>query len=238
MTAEKATKNKNRNEDRNDLLNKVFSEVGMEYGYENVTAEFAVYREFKVKWKRSTKWAEFTVSDYLYDAPENIIVDLARTFIGMISGQSGEGYSDDFIKFVTSDKFVETKQPVYLRRSRLTADTEGRAKDLKESVDRLAEAGLIKKDDRIAMCWTKEVLAGKAAYCSVLMKTVAVSSMLDSEEVSDKVLDLAVLHEYLTVVYGNKGFGKPNTTDLGSLERKMQGYDEAVDCMRTMGAYL
>ena len=51
-------------------LTEIFSAVGQRYGYEDVKAEFAPLKDFKVRWQRSYKWAIFTVSDYLDRAPD------------------------------------------------------------------------------------------------------------------------------------------------------------------------
>ena len=51
-----------------EILNEIFKKVGNDFGYD-VSAEFAAYRDFKIRWQRSYKWAEFQVSDYLKDAP-------------------------------------------------------------------------------------------------------------------------------------------------------------------------
>ncbi|MFA6803718.1 MAG: hypothetical protein WCR24_04400, partial [Candidatus Methanomethylophilaceae archaeon] len=62
-------------------LKESFRLVGKQYGYDNVDAEFVAFKEFKVKWQRSCGWADFQVSDYLVDAPREVIEGLARTLM-------------------------------------------------------------------------------------------------------------------------------------------------------------
>ncbi len=57
----------------NQMLTAIFSVAGTRNGYDEVQAEFSPFRDFKVKWTRSYKWIAFEVSDYLSDAPENVI---------------------------------------------------------------------------------------------------------------------------------------------------------------------
>ncbi|MBR4697714.1 MAG: hypothetical protein IKP18_04675 [Candidatus Methanomethylophilaceae archaeon] len=56
-------------------LTEIFLAVGQRYGYEDVKAEFAPLKDFKVRWQRSYKWAIFTVSDYLDRAPDAVLED-------------------------------------------------------------------------------------------------------------------------------------------------------------------
>ena len=54
----------------NETLNGIFETVGRRYSYDDISAGFSQFRDFKVRWRRSYKWIEFDVSDYLEDAPE------------------------------------------------------------------------------------------------------------------------------------------------------------------------
>ncbi len=51
----------------NRELARIFAAIGAKHGYDSIKAEFAAFNDFKVKWTRSFKWAEFEVSDYLMD---------------------------------------------------------------------------------------------------------------------------------------------------------------------------
>lgn len=62
--------------DENRGLTAMFAEAGKRNGYEDVTTEFAAFRDFKVKWTRSYGWANFEVSDYLSDAPEEVLASI------------------------------------------------------------------------------------------------------------------------------------------------------------------
>ena len=55
-----------------EILNETFKKVGNDFGYET-SAEYAAFRDLKVRWQRSYKWADFQVSDYLRDAPEEVL---------------------------------------------------------------------------------------------------------------------------------------------------------------------
>ncbi len=41
-----------------EILNATFKKVGNDFGYET-SAEYAVFRDLKVRWQRTYQWAEF-----------------------------------------------------------------------------------------------------------------------------------------------------------------------------------
>lgn len=53
-----------------EKLDLIFKEVGNFLHFKEVKAEFAPFRDLKVKWIRTVDFADFSVSDYLEDAPE------------------------------------------------------------------------------------------------------------------------------------------------------------------------
>jgi hypothetical protein len=219
-----------------DLLKQAFRDAGKEYGYDNVGAEFVAFREFKVRWQRSYKWVSFNVSDYMMDAPGEVIEALARTLFGRIAGKKDVPYSEEMIAWSTSKDFVRCKQPVYLRRSSgLTRSPKGEVRDLEDSMSRLVDAGLAEKDPDLVLTWMKEKNLRKVGYCSVLMKVIAISPALDNAEVPEFVLDYVVYHEYLHASGGMKVFGRPHDPDFKRNEKKYPKYAEAEHILQTLG---
>ncbi len=216
-----------------------FRLVGKEFGYDSVDAEFVAFREFKVRWQRSYKWASFKVSDYLMDAPEEVIEALARTLFGKIAGKHDVPYSEEMIAWATSKDFVKYKQPVYLRRSRgITKSPKGEVRDLEESMARLANAGLAEKDPDLVLTWTKEKNIRKVGYCSVLMKVIAISSVFDNGEIPEFVLDYVVYHEYLHASRGMKAFGRAHDLDFREDEIRFPRYKEAEEWLNRLCMYV
>ncbi|MDR3206484.1 MAG: hypothetical protein LBT41_05285, partial [Candidatus Methanoplasma sp.] len=132
-----------------DMLGEVFQEVGGEHGFDRVSAEFTAFKEFKVRWQRSYKWAEFKVSDYMADAPREVLKGLASSLFRRIAdmNENNEGYPKVLVDWITDPEFAKFKQPVYLKRSRnLSRSTEGEKKSLADSLKRLADMGLAEED--------------------------------------------------------------------------------------------
>ena len=220
-------------------LKESFRLVGKQYGYDNVDAEFVAFKEFKVKWQRSCGWADFQVSDYLVDAPREVIEGLARTLMSKIAGSEQIPYSDDMCQWVKSNEFVKLKQPIYVRRSRDLAKThEGRVRDLDEAFQRLKVLGLVEDDIRMFMTWTKEPNMKKAGRFSVLMRVLVISSVLDTEEIPEFVLDYVLYHEYMQMMQGLRFFGRECDCDPVESESLYPRSKEAEDWLERMCLYL
>ena len=75
-----------------EMLNRAMRNAGIRNGFEEITAEFAAFRDFKLKWTRSYKWICFEVSDYLMEHAR-IMVNQGTPY-----GSQGEGH----IRIVTA----------------------------------------------------------------------------------------------------------------------------------------
>ena len=94
---------------------------------------------------------------------------------------------------------------MYLSRSRnLSRTTAGTCRDLSESVQRLLDAGLLSESDvgNSYMSWTRRGALRRMGFCSTMFRVVGISSVLDSQEVPDHVVDYVVYHECLHLRQG------------------------------------
>ena len=220
-----------------EVLRTKFKEVGREYGFDKVEAEFVAFKEFKVRWQRSYRWADFKVSDYLADAPPEVIEGLCNSLFSKITGDD-EGYSEEMCRWITAPEFSECKQPVYLKRSRnLTRSSKGEAKDLESAYDRLIELGLVKKDPYVHLSWTKESNVRKIGHCSVLMKVITISNILDSDMIPDFVLDYCLYHELCHLMIGFDPSAKAHGEEFSNLEARYPQKDEANDWLKKLCLY-
>ena len=218
-------------------LKESFRTVGREYGYDNVDAEFVAFKELKIKWQRSYGKAEFKVSDYLSDAPADILDDIAKTLFSKISGSDAE-YPDAMNDWMTSREFLEEKQPVYLRRSRnLTRTMRGDHRNLEDSYERLIKSGMIKHDPDVHISWTRDPNVRRVGYCSVLMKVVAISSIFDSTTIPEFVLDYVLYHEFIHIEAGFNPFGRKHGPEFTKRERQYPQYEEAEDWLKRLSLY-
>ena len=222
-----------------DTLKESFGTIGKRYGYDRVGAEFVPYRDFKVKWTRSYKWAEFQVSDYLMDAPAEVIEGLAETLFSRISGMDTDSYPPKMTEWITSDEFRKNKQPMYVRRSRnITRSGTGEYRDLGDSLDRLKSMGLVDESARPYITWTKDDLSANVGYCSTLMDTIVISSAFDTDCIPDFVIDFVLYHEYLTIREGWVNFGREKPFDFTEEERRFPRWEEAENWIERMCLHL
>ncbi len=125
-------------------LTEVFRNAAERYGYADVTAEFAEFDELRLKWIRHDDWARFFVSDYLKDAPEDVMSSIADTLMRKICCVDDAPYSDEVCAWLTGDDFVRRNQGLYIERKReVVPASEGVHKDLRASFARLVAAGLL-----------------------------------------------------------------------------------------------
>lgn len=213
-----------RTQNTNETLSKVFKEVGEKHHYKDVEAEFTAFRDMKIKWTRSYSWIRFDVSDYLTDAPHDVLTSIAETIFGRIAGDENACYNEKVAEWVSSNEFVVSKQPTYIRRCRgLGNTTKGEVYDLQDSFDRLVEKGLIKDDDKIYMAWGPEGTGRRTGFSSVLMKTINMSKMLDNEEIPEDILDFSL---YAQIAHIEMGFDPFSTTRVDEYSERLESYPE------------
>ena len=202
-----------------EILNATFKKVGNDFGYET-TAEFAAFRDFKVRWQRTYQWAEFQVSDYLKKAPQEVIEGIARTIFTKIKGQDCD-YDENVVEWLTAPEFVDSIQPIFIERDRRISTEPGEHKDLEEALDRLKEKGFIEDTGKLKIFWSNDSAEGKGAWSSTLMKTIVVNRALDSEDVPDEVLDAVILHE---IAHIDCKFNMAPTDRCKAVEDRMKMY--------------
>ena len=222
-----------------ETMNESFRTIGKKYGYDKVDAEFVAYRDFKVRWTRSYKWADFQVSDYLMDAPSVVYDGLAEALFSKITGMEPRPYSPEMTGWITSEEFMRNNQPIYVRRSRnITKSPAGGYKDLTKSLGRLKKMGLIDQCARPYLTWTKDELTHTVGYCSTLLDTIVISSIFDSDTIPDLVLDYALYHEYLITKDGWANFGKGEYIEICDEEKKYPQWKEAENWIKRLGLHL
>ena len=186
---------------------------------------------------RTSDWAEFRVSDYLRDAPEGVIEDLARTIMARIRGCGGD-YTERATAWLTAPEFSEVHRPVYLERDERAGSTEGEHKSIESSLDRLEGLGLIGRDPSIEIRWSREEERGSAARSSVLMRLIVVDRALDSDGVPDSALDLAVLKHLSLIKAGFLAEPMRRDREVEDALSRYPGFDGTIEWMESHGLTL
>ena len=129
------------------MLTKAMATAGARNGFEDVTAEFSAFRDFKLKWTRSYKWINFEVSDYLRNAPQSVIESLTETVYAKMRGEGKTEYSKEVCKYLNSERFLRDNQDLFLKRFRGISQTPcGEKVDLTEVYLRIVDRELVERD--------------------------------------------------------------------------------------------
>ncbi|MEI6797157.1 MAG: M48 family metallopeptidase [Methanomassiliicoccales archaeon] len=212
-----------------NTLAQAFEKAGGNMGYETVKANYHPFKEFKTTWMRSGVTAEFKVSDYMRGADPALLEEFAQCLLGRICLKGHkERYTEPLREYLKSETFVSRNRPLYLARSRnLAYSMRGRAHDLRESYDRLLSSGLIAPVPNTYMTWTSRPNKQRLGYCSMLMRTIAISSNLDKAEVPAFVADYVLYHELLHMKTGMTFSGRYHDDAFRAMERRFPRWQEA-----------
>ena len=204
-------------------LNMTFQKVGNDFGFENVEAEFAPFRDLKIKWVRTVDRATFDVSDYLREAPESVIENIAAGLMTRMRQEGCDGYSEDTKEWLTSHEFRMLNQDKYVERSRTVDIDQGNADRLWDSYHAMVEDGLIPEIDDLQLFWSKGESVSKAGQSSCLMRTIIMNRKFMDERVPNEVLEYCLLHELANIIMP---FGMDNlerNRDVNELANRYPG---------------
>jgi len=214
------------------LIYPIVSDLDLELG----TAKYCRAKEFQASWKRSGGFVDVIVTDYLMDAPDDVIIDFSKTVVGTI-GNRTPVYGKTYLEWVRSDDYINKKRKLYLKRSRnLTGSPEGNERNIIDSLDRLLDSGLLDPSglDNSFFTWTNTPNVRKVGFCSPMMRVVGISCALDDVEVPEFVLDYVVFHESLHLAQGYVPGQRPHSKKFRSDERRYPKYEEAERFLRSL----
>lgn len=220
----------------NEYLYDIICKVSSKYCQPIKGASFENFKDFKVAWNRTGIEKTYKVSDYVSDAPTEILYDFLDSVIARSTG-SKNGYSSEYIDWVTSDDFVLAKRPTYLQRSRnVSRTTVGKDREIGESLDRLMDANMICPEDihNSYYTWTDRPSYTKIGSCNPVFRVITISSSLDSENVPEKVLDYVTYHETLHMRRGYRPHRRAHDKEFRSLERSFPEWKECEKFLTKM----
>ena len=216
-------------------LQKIFASTGAKYGYLNVEAAFVDCCDVKIKWMRSGTTIRFWITDYLKDAPEDILESLAETLFEKMYKDADARYSDEFLEYVSSDAFIHENQPIYLSRLEgASASPVGRYKDLRGCIGRLTERGLIDPLPHTYLGWLPLGLEDCIGHTSSIMRCACINTRLDRENVPDDVLDFCVYVQMLRI---QQKFGVAGGESRRQFRKKIGEYPDSMRLMEEMGGF-
>lgn len=105
----------------NERLTAIAAEVGQEYGIE-ASARFDAFKDVKIKWWRTNSTIELIVTDYMKDAPEQVIRSLISVILDRIykDPKTDNGYPDEVKNYFMAPEFKTAHINTFFDRAGLT----------------------------------------------------------------------------------------------------------------------
>lgn len=206
-----------------------------EHGFGSVDASFGSRKEFFYSWRTSGTGIRMVISDYLEDAPDEVLSDLADMICRRARRMSWRE-PRSFVDHVSTDGFVIRNRPTYIDRSRNLLGTDTAAHSLSDSADRLLDMGLLSPEDidNSYMSWTRRPAVRRVGFCSTMMRVVGISIALDSDDVPDLVRDYVVYHECLHLRQGYRVPRNAHDREFRSWERGFPDWQVAESYLRRL----
>lgn len=154
--------------------------IGQTYGYKHTTAKYEGFADLKFRWIRSPRWMVLEVSDYLHDAPSEVVDGLIRNVIARTQGQSAD---DSSARRWLANGGVRDKTDVYIARQMKDRGTEDPcALDHRDAIMQILDPVLSTRPAHIIACKGE---GGMSAYFDVL----AIGTDDDTSDVLERIAE-------------------------------------------------
>ncbi len=219
---------------RDSIVDDMFHLIGREHGCDDVRARFYPFKEFKSTWCRNGGKVEFKISDYLQHADAGVLEDFSRCLFSRISNKGRkEVYTERLRSWLQSKEFISMNRSLYLERSRnLSLSPAGRFLNLKEIHANLKDKGLIQDSSDAVLSWTISRNVHRVGYCSVIMRVIGISSVLDTPSIPDFVAEYVLYHEILHLESGLASLASGHDRDFRVRERMYPNWRIAEDWLK------
>lgn len=220
-----------------ERLNRILKEVAAKEGITVVEAKYRKFAGASYHSRSLNGRYRFEITDYVSTAPDDVLKDYLETMVSNAT-EKCRNRPAGFIEWASSDEFLNRWRPVKIRRSRnISRSTIGKSRDLGASLDRLIEMGLVYESDirNSYYTWTSRPNYRKVGECDLLFRIVTISSVLDSEDVPERVLDYVVYHETVHLRIGHRPGKIPHGKEFRELENL---YPDVEWCEKYLSEHL
>lgn len=178
-------------------LNEIFLEVARKYDYDSfdkthLIAQFEELDELKIKWERTCSSIRFIVSDYLKDAPKEVLYNIAERLMCMITHNCPPSKSL-MVDYITSKEFRILNLDTYLSRHKVKYTGNGKRVPIQDIYDNLLKKLHMENDHETTLAWFKDPSDESLNHCSTAFKTILIATKLDDETIPVEVLEYTLL---------------------------------------------
>jgi hypothetical protein len=215
-------------------LQDCFDRAASELGVDGAVARYGRFSELKHVWRENGSRTEFIVSDYMVDAPEDIMQCLAkylvsRFLLGTVDRESEKRY----LSYVRSEGFWNRNRDVYLTRSKnLVLEPRGIHHDLRTVFSYVNSNYFNSTLEAPLLAWTCESPRSRVGYYISALNLLAVNRALDRLDVPRFVLEFVMFHELLHHVDSSTGAPSRrtrHTREFRRQERSFSSFREAEE---------
>ncbi len=191
-------------------LMRVAAPIFASRGYTLAEASFTAFKEMNFRWVVKGNSVVYKVSDYLDDAPEEVLESFVKSSLTYIFG-GRHSWSQTYVSYCKSDDFVLRKRPVYYRRARKLLRTDvGTYRNIFDAVQRLIDRGLLTSSDidNTLFTWTTEPTLTRLGFCTQMFRIVVISRVFDNPDIPEDLFDFVVYHECMHLRQGYRPFDR------------------------------
>lgn len=215
------------------LLN-ILGKVLGSRGYVAYEAVYQSSKDFSFSWGVKGKNVTIKVPDYLDQAPDEALEDFLRGAASYMFGGK-HVFGKEYMKYTTSDEFINLKRPVFFKRTRAVARSDvGTYRNLFDSVQRLLDSGLLNESDigNTQFSWTTKPTMTRLGYCMQMFRIVVISRVFDDPNVPERLLDYVVYHECMHLRQGYRPFNRsPHDAEF---RKQMSVYPDGAEIDREL----
>jgi len=204
------------------------------FGSSPIVARFHPKKDLGCSWRMKGDTMHLFVSDYLKDAPADVIREYL-TFIKERRGGEGYALPESILNWMGSERFIDANRGKYVQRCKnLSRTSEGKERNLTDSLDRLIDMDLICPDDieNSYFSWMRHSNHRKLGSCNMIMRVVSISSIFDDSRVPLDLLDYVVYHEVIHLRIGLRPRGRHHDGLFKSFERMYPNYSDIETRLR------
>lgn len=218
-----------------------FSSVGRALGVGSVIATFHEYSELKHTWLCGDREIVFKISDYLENAPDDVLESLAWYLVSRaVRKRCDPEKSRRYLHYTRSRELWQAKRSLYVERSRnLSLDPQGEVRDLRSAYAYVNSFYFASKLPELQLAWAAESPRRRLGYYFEPLGLLAVNKSLDSAEVPRYVLEFVIFHELLHHVDSMSGRARRrvhHTKMFREQEMRFTHYDDAERWLRRIVA--
>ena len=212
-------------------LQRIAEEMAKKLGLkELVSAEFYRFTTLRLTGRLRNGVLHIRVSHLLRDAPEFVLASAVATIILKRLGKSDAYYSNIFKNYVKTDEMAKRVEGHRQSSARKELRGEkGRYHNLRQSFNRVNRRYFHNSINGLTLTWGR---AGRRTlgHYDHAKRTIAISSLLDSPDVPDYVLDYIMYHEMLHHVlraHYSDGRRVVHSREFRERERDFAHYEKA-----------